>query len=305
MPQRQPQPPRRDRFPRQHGRPRREEGREAGRPAGVWLYGTHAVLAAVANPLRRIRRLIAAEAALQKLQAAAKGATAMTGTTGARPVVEAADRKGLDAVLPPGAVHQGMAALVEPLPELALEDLLDRVKAEAGARLVVLDQATDPRNVGAVIRSAAAFSAVAVLTQDRHAPAATGALAKAAAGSLERVPLIGVVNLARALRTLQAAGFWCVGLDGGGEDDAVREPAGGARGARPRLRGPRPAPAGPRGLRRFGPHPDRPRQRQPQPLGCRRHRPLRTRPQPGRRGMTRARGSTRPDGNAPSRRRRS
>lgn len=224
MPQRQPQPPRRDRFPRQHGRPRREDGREdgrgaergAGRPAGVWLYGTHAVLAAVANPERRIRRLIAAEPALQKLQVAAKGATGATGmmgTTGARPVVEAADRKGLDAVLPPAAVHQGMAALVEPLPELALEDLLDRVKAEAHARLVVLDQATDPRNVGAVIRSAAAFSAVAVLTQDRHAPAATGALAKAAAGGLERVPLIGVVNLARALRTLQAAGFWCVGLD--------------------------------------------------------------------------------------------
>lgn len=178
-----------------------------GRLAGLWLYGVHAVQAAVANPERRIRRLLATESALPRLEAAAAAAPV------ARPVVEAAERRAIEALLPPGAVHQGMAALVEPLPELALEDLLARVKDDARARLVVLDQATDPRNVGAVIRSAAAFAVAGVLTQDRHAPAATGALAKAAAGGLERVPLVAVVNLARTLRMLHEAGFWCVGLD--------------------------------------------------------------------------------------------
>jgi 23S rRNA (guanosine2251-2'-O)-methyltransferase len=166
------------------------------------------VLAAVANPARRIRRLVAAEGARKRLQAAAAAAPA------ARPAVEATERRALEALLPPGAVHQGMAALAAPLPELSLQDLLDRLKDDGRCvRLVVLDQATDPRNVGAVIRSVAAFRAAAVLTQDRHAPSATGALAKAAAGGLERVPLVGVVNLARALRTLRDAGFCCIGLD--------------------------------------------------------------------------------------------
>ncbi len=198
-----PQPPRSDRPSRPPARQRPQHRATAG----VWLYGAHAVLAAVANPERRIRRLVAQQAAFERLQAAAAAAPS------ARPTVEAIERKALDALLPPGAVHQGLAAFAAPLPELALEDLLDRLKGKPRATLVVLDQATDPRNVGAVVRSAAAFSAAAVLTQDRHAPAATGALAKAAAGGLERVPLIGVVNLARALRTLRAAEFWCVGLD--------------------------------------------------------------------------------------------
>lgn len=180
-------------------------------PAGIWFYGAHAVLAATGNPERRVRRLVATEGARERLSSAAAVAPV------ARPAVEVADRRALDALLSPGAVHQGMAALVAPLPELALEDLLERLEERSRITVVVLDQATDPRNVGAVIRSAAAFSAAAVLTQDRHAPATTGALAKAAAGGLERVPLLAVVNLARALRTLRGAGFWCVGLDAGAE----------------------------------------------------------------------------------------
>lgn len=213
-----PQPPRsaRPSRPRQRPRPQHRQ------PPGIWLYGAHAVLAAVANPERRIRRLVAQQPAFERLQAAAAAAPAP------RPTVETVDRKALDALLPPGAVHQGVAAYVAPLPELALEDLLVRIEDDPRACLVVLDQATDPRNVGAVLRSAAAFSAAAVLTQDRHAPAATGALAKAAAGGLERVPLVGVVNLARALRTLRAAEFWCVGLDA----DADRMLAGSLPGGR-------------------------------------------------------------------------
>lgn len=112
--------------------------------------------------------------------------------------------------------------MVEPLAEVALETVVAGLEGAATSCILVLDQASDPRNVGAVIRSAAAFGAAAVVTQDRHAPPATGALAKAAAGGLERVPLVSVVNIARALRTLQASGFWCVGLDAEANESLAR-----------------------------------------------------------------------------------
>lgn len=119
--------------------------------------------------------------------------------------------------MPEGAVHQGFAVAVTPLPALALDDLLAQHPPAADALVVVLDQATDPRNVGAVLRSAAAFAAAAVVVQDRHAPDESGVLAKAASGALETVPMVRVVNIARALRTLAEAGFFCVGLDSGAE----------------------------------------------------------------------------------------
>lgn len=193
------------------GRP----GRERGAAANVWLYGLHAVLAAVANPRRRCHRLLATDQTRERLATAAAAPPP-------RPEVELCDRRDLAALLPPGAVHQGVAALVEPLPEVALDDVIAGLEDADTARLVILDQATDPRNIGAVVRSAAAFGAAAVISQDRHAPAATGALAKAAAGGLERVPLVGVVNIARAIRSLQAARFWCVGLDGSAKDSLAR-----------------------------------------------------------------------------------
>lgn len=184
-------------------------GGSRGEQRGEWLYGTHAVLAAAANARRRCRRLLAVEAAGERLRQAAAAAGAP------RPEVELVDRRAIAALLPANAVHQGLAALVEPLEEPALETLIAALGDEPRARVVVLDQATDPRNVGAVIRSSGAFAVAAVITQDRHAPAATGALAKAATGALETVPLISVVNIARAMRALKDAGFWCVGLDAG------------------------------------------------------------------------------------------
>jgi len=114
-------------------------------------------------------------------------------------------------LLPPDAVHQGIAVEAEPLPELAIETLCREVPERAV--VVVLDKVTDPQNVGAVLRSAAAFGALAVVVPDRGSPEATPALIKAASGAFERVPLVRATNLRRALESLKAAGFWCYGFD--------------------------------------------------------------------------------------------
>lgn len=178
--------------------------RPAGDPAGgPWIFGAHAALAALANPARRIRRLLLTEAAAR----AHGGAVA-----GAGPVEpETVERTEIERLLPPGAVHQGIALLADPLAPPALEDAL----AQAGPEsvLVVLDQVTDPQNAGAVLRSAAAFGALGVVVPKDHTPPIAGALAKAASGALEIVPLIVVTNLARALERIKAADFWCLGLD--------------------------------------------------------------------------------------------
>ena len=131
-----------------------------------------------------------------------------------RPPVETLARKALEMLLPADTVHQGFVARARPLPDLDLESLLEAIAANEETLLVVLDQASDPRNVGAVLRSSQAFAAASVLVQDRHAPEETGALAKAASGALEAVPLIRCVNLARAMRTLKDHDFHCVGLAG-------------------------------------------------------------------------------------------
>jgi 23S rRNA (guanosine2251-2'-O)-methyltransferase len=189
--------------------------RRAGRPIGggtLWLYGGHAVAAALANPARHCLRIVAtdrkgADALLAALPQARRQSLAQLD-------IEPLDRAEIDALLPPGAVHQGLALLVAPLPERSVADICGVTQADPAARVVVLDQVTDPQNVGAVLRSAAAFGAAAVIVQDRNAPPPTGALAKAASGALEQVALVRAVNLNRALGELKDAGFWCLGLAG-------------------------------------------------------------------------------------------
>lgn len=205
---------------------RTRQGQSAGRrprPTGAalraprggerWLYGRHAVAAALANPQRRWRRLAVLagqEAEAQQLLAAA--VAERRAPEGA--ALQAMERDALNALLPPGAVHQGLALDAEPLPEPRLEELLRDIETAAGrVVVVVLDQVADPQNVGAVLRSAAAFGARAVVVAAHGAPPATGALAKAASGALDRLPLVRAVNLARALDRLKAAGFWVCGLD--------------------------------------------------------------------------------------------
>jgi 23S rRNA (guanosine2251-2'-O)-methyltransferase len=194
------------------GRP--QGGRHAGSALGpngdrLWLHGVHPVLAALGNPDRTARRLLITSELAERLGPRLDGALAARNGQLKPEIVE---RRALDNLLRE-AVHQGIALEADPLPEAFLQDLMIKAESRPESLLVVLDQVTDPHNVGAVLRSAAVFGALAVIMQDRHAPESTGVLAKSASGALEAVPLVRVVNLARALDTLKEAGFWCLGLD--------------------------------------------------------------------------------------------
>jgi 23S rRNA (guanosine2251-2'-O)-methyltransferase len=180
--------------------------RPGGRPEGVaddWIWGWHAVEAALANPRRSPpERVLATPERARQLQGRFAGLKHL----------EVADNARLAQTLPQGAVHQGVALRGAVLEEAALDDFAP----DRGAVLLMLDQVTDPQNVGAILRSAAAFGAAGVILQDRHAPKLTGALAKAAAGAVDRVAVAHVVNLARALEQLTDAGWRTVGLAGEG-----------------------------------------------------------------------------------------
>jgi 23S rRNA (guanosine2251-2'-O)-methyltransferase len=163
-------------------------------------------MAALANPQRRLHRLLLTNEAAEVIYRNTSNINNL------KP--ERQSREEISRILPPGAVHQGAALLSEPLGDVALEDVIDQAATVENAVIVILDQVTDPQNVGAILRSAAAFNAMAVVVPDRHAPPETAALVKAASGAVEIVPLVRVVNLARAMDDLKAAGFWCAGLDG-------------------------------------------------------------------------------------------
>ena len=175
-----------------------------------WIYGRHAVAAALANPARHVRRIVALSDSAETAAALLKESRAAIRIA----APEILDRRALGSLLPPGAVHQGIAIETEALEALDLEDLLRAIPDSGAPHIVILlDQVTDPHNVGAILRSAAAFGALAVIVPEHGAPSITGALAKAASGALEAVPLLRVTNLARCLDRLKEAGFWCVGLD--------------------------------------------------------------------------------------------
>jgi 23S rRNA (guanosine2251-2'-O)-methyltransferase len=181
----------------------RRSGRaDRGTGDTVVLYGWHSVVAALTNPGRRVRKLLLTENAARRLEEE-KIATRVDAEI-VRPDI-------IDRLLTPDAVHQGFYLEADPLPSPTLETLA------AEGVVVVLDQITDPHNVGAILRSAAAFGVRAMMTTARHSPEATGVLAKSASGALEYVPLITVQNLARALTALKTRGFMTVGLDSAGD----------------------------------------------------------------------------------------
>ena len=173
----------------------------SGAKEGVWLYGTHAVLSALANPNRKFLRLCATSEGLRRLEAEA---TKLPANLHPEPL----EGHQLARLLPPESVHQGVALLARPLAPKNLADI-----APNACLLLALDQVSDPRNVGAILRSAAVFGADAVLTTERKAATESGALAKAASGGLELVPRVAVGNLGQALRTLkQDHDFWVCAL---------------------------------------------------------------------------------------------
>jgi 23S rRNA (guanosine2251-2'-O)-methyltransferase len=210
-------------FRRASGKPFEKGRKSPGRPA--WrdreaspdgpaiLYGWHTVSAALANPERHIRKLLVTENAARRLS---------DENIDTRVTPEIVRPNLIDQRLGPDAVHQGLLAEADPLPSPDIDTL-----AQQGI-VLVLDQITDPHNVGAILRSAAAFDVKAIVTTARHSPEATGVLAKSASGALELVPLVLVQNLARALTALNERGFLTVGLDSEGGEDLgkveLREP---------------------------------------------------------------------------------
>jgi 23S rRNA (guanosine2251-2'-O)-methyltransferase len=190
---------------------KRPSNRGPERPEN-WLYGLHAVGAALANPRRRLHRAVLT----------ARAAESLGDKLLSRVRVEPADADAISRLLPTGAVHQGAALSCDPLPGVSLEDALASGPAGCRRIVLVLDQLSDPHNVGAILRTAAAFGVSAAVVQDRHAPPQSGALAKAASGALETVPYVEVVNIARALDQLAEAGFWRVALAGDGDEKLAR-----------------------------------------------------------------------------------
>jgi len=171
------------------------------------LYGWHTVTLALQNRARKIRRLLLTENAARRL--AEENIVSPITPDIVRPAE-------IDRLLGPDTVHQGLFAEADPLPVPDIETL------PAEGIILVLDQITDPHNVGAILRSAAAFAVKAIVTTQRHSPEATGVLAKSASGALELVPLVTVQNLARALTRLNERGFLTVGLDSEGAEDLSR-----------------------------------------------------------------------------------
>lgn len=189
--------------PRPRNRPNSHRRKMSGRPHGSgenWLWGGHAVSAALANPKRKLKRLVGTRNGLDRLDKPVARADVLAPAA-------------IDALLPRDAVHQGLAAQFDPLEPVHLDEII----AAGTQRVAVLDQVSDPHNLGAIFRSAAAFGFGALILQTRNAPAITGIVAKSAVGAIETVQECRVVNISRALEALNAAGYHTVGLAGGGQ----------------------------------------------------------------------------------------
>jgi 23S rRNA (guanosine2251-2'-O)-methyltransferase len=177
-----------------------------------WLWGTHAVMHAWQNPNRVIHSLLVTE----KNEKTINECNVPDGIK--RPKADIVDRATMSKRLPNDVVHQGIAVQCSPLEETFLSDIIIKSKTNDDITLVMLDQVTDPHNVGAILRSAAAFGASAIIVQSRHAPEVTGTLAKSACGAVEHVPIIRETNLSRAIEQLQDNFFNVIGLDEEGQD---------------------------------------------------------------------------------------
>lgn len=184
--------------------PREAHGRPQTPPntsGGIWVYGWHAVNAALANDQRTVLRIVATEANARELQLPRR-----------LPNPHVMEMREIDRLVGSESVHQGIAAEVRPLEPYVLEDII-HIEQPTGP-VVILDQVSDPHNVGAILRSAAAYDAIAVITPKDHSAPETATMAKAASGALDVIPRITVTNLAAAMRELKEAGYWIIGFEG-------------------------------------------------------------------------------------------
>lgn len=166
------------------------------------LYGRHAVLSAIANPNRKLAKLLCTK----------ENADEIRRLNIIQPQI--VDRKEIDKLLPPDAVHQGFALFCSRLPDYTLDEIIDLAADKDNCHVLILDQVTDPQNIGAIIRSAVAFNTLALIMQDKNSPLESGAMAKASAGMIEHLPVVRATNLSRAIAQLKDAGFWTIGMDG-------------------------------------------------------------------------------------------
>lgn len=190
---------------------RKQEDRN-GKNTDLWLFGKHPVLAALNNPVRPLQRLIVTKRGAD--QYLSDFSEINQNIRPLNPEIVLPDL--LEKLLPADCVHQGIALLTSPLPDVDLVSSCN-ITGDGSHMVLILDQVTDPHNVGAIIRSAAAFGARAIITTDRHAPPESGTLAKSASGALEVLPWVRVTNLGRALDSLAEMGYWRLGLDGTAE----------------------------------------------------------------------------------------
>lgn len=167
------------------------------------LYGRHAVLSALKNPRRKVSKLLCTKENTEEIRRTAPDIP-----------LQIVERKEIDKLLPTEAVHQGFALFCSELPPVAIEDIITMAENQENCHVLILDQVTDPQNIGAIIRSAVAFNTLALIVQDKNSPTETGSMAKASAGMIEFLPICRVTNLSRALEQLKDAGFWTIGMDG-------------------------------------------------------------------------------------------
>ena len=172
------------------------------------LYGKHPVFAAINNPHRQIFALYCTSENLSELKKVCLSAHRDDN------LIKIMERKEIEKLLPSDAVHQGVVAAVKELESSALEDICLIADKKENCHVLILDQVTDPQNIGAIIRSCVAFETLALIIQDKNSPTESGSMAKASAGMIEYLPIVRVTNLARAIDTLKKCGFWVIGMDG-------------------------------------------------------------------------------------------
>ena len=182
---------------------KRKFGTEQKNAKPLILYGRHAVWAALQNPHRRIGKLVCTAENVAEISRKFPQVP-----------LEIKNKKDIDGLLPNDAVHQGFALYCHPLEPISIEDVCRQSEGKENCRVLILDQVTDPQNIGAIVRSCAAFGVSALVVQDKNSPPESGAMAKAAAGTLELVPTVRATNLTRAVEILKKHGFWVVGMDG-------------------------------------------------------------------------------------------